>query len=172
MEFRFYPAETLPSRFDIVHCCFPYREAPGVPGPKARPGLVFDAMVNPEDDHPYVFVHYGTSQKFDRLNPFQFVIGNSADIERSGLRYMTRFDLRPPELLPWCAEFFCARDAGQGPILGRLPPRQIDALRRHGAQLNKHFKAMQTIADMQDDEVGSKKKPGQIAKQNAAPPFR
>jgi hypothetical protein len=169
MTFSFYDADTLPSRFDIIYCRFPYEEAPGLPGPKPRPGLVYDGLINPADGLPYVFVHYGTSQNFDRLNPFQFVIGNSADIVRSGLTFMTRFDLRKPEPIPWAEEFVCMREGASSLILGRLPPRQIDALRRHGDALKRHFKAIQVITQMQDVEIDSKKKPGQIAKQNRRP---
>lgn len=171
MAFRFYDPETLPARFDIVYCWFPYRESRTKRAPKPRPGLVFDSAID-EDGLPYVWVHYGTSQNFDHLNPFQFVVGNSADIERAGLTYMTRFDLRPPELLPWAEEFVIERHRGQGLIMGRLPPRQIEALNKQSAILRHKLLEFAKIVEMQNAQVHAEKKPGQVAKQNPRKPRR
>ncbi|MEA3047735.1 MAG: hypothetical protein QOJ53_2067 [Sphingomonadales bacterium] len=164
-KLNFFPAETLPSRFDIVKCRFPYRQKPDEPGPKERPGLVFDAGVNPADGHPYVFVHYGSGRNFDDMNPFQFVVGNYRDIGYSGLDYQTRFDLLTNVQLPWCAEFIA--ETAKGLVLGRLPDRVIARLKMHGKVLNeianmrlteiyapaeKHGELLHEIAAMQSDQ--------------------
>jgi hypothetical protein len=164
-KLSFFAPETLPSRFDIVKCRFPYSDKPFDPGPKERPGLVYDAGVNPADGHPYVFLHYGSGRNFDSMNPFQFVVGNYRDIGYAGLDYQTRFDLLNNVQIPWCSEFIA--ETAKGLILGRLPDRVVARLKVHGQALHeiaelrlteiyqaaeKHGELLQEIATMQEDQ--------------------
>jgi hypothetical protein len=108
MDLEWWGPGTVPAPASIVWCCFPTDLAPGVPGPKARPALVF--KVRYVDDPPgnrfYVQIAYGTSKLKPGRRPHDFSIANSATLDLIGLPQATRFDLDRILWLPWARPFF------------------------------------------------------------------
>ena len=103
---------TIPAPASVVWCNFPTDVAPGVPGPKPRPALVFKVRYadDPPRDRFYVQVAYGTSVLKLGKRPFDFTIANALALSMTRLPQATRFDLDRVLWLPWARPFFETRD--------------------------------------------------------------
>lgn len=130
-----YAVTTAPAAYDIVSVAFPYKENPGEPGPKCRPGLILSMSAHTEraTGRPYatVQVAYGTSslRVRDRHPPWDiFDVHNYVALQQSGLCTDTHFVLSRIQKLMWCEEFFPIVDRQETPIMGRLPHDHIISL--------------------------------------------
>ncbi len=125
-ELTWWGAGTVPPPASIVWCNFPTHLAPGVPGPKSRPGLVF--KVRYADDPPgerfLVQVAYGTTKLKTASRPDDFIIANSVMLDILRLPSATRFDLDTIAWLPWAKEYFAPREESDPfctPVVSTLP---------------------------------------------------
>ena len=103
----------LPRFLDVVWCCFPLREAPDVPGPKARPVLV----LGDTESGTLVVAAYGTSQA--HAAPKTWEIRHEA--QRGTL---TTFDLLRMADIPATREYF----PGGMPVLRKFPTERVPEL--------------------------------------------
>jgi hypothetical protein len=145
-----------------VWCNFPEDAALGLPGPKARPGLVF--KVNYADDPPrdrfYVLVAYGTKRLKTHRRPNDFIIANSAMLDILRLPSATRFDLDNMLWLPWARPFFEPRrrdDRFATPTVSTLSADVQRFLgwtmaRREALGLNSPYHVAQPAAPDDDDD--------------------
>lgn len=134
---------TIPAPASIVWCNFPEHVAPGVPGPKARPGLVFKVRYadNPPGQRFYVQIAYGTSNMKTGKRPNDFRIANAATLDVLRLPQATRFDLDNMLWLPWARPFFNARRPEERfatPTVSVLPGSVQEQLRWTMARREQH----------------------------------
>lgn len=130
-----YAVNTAPDAYDIVSVAFPYRENPGEPGPKLRPGLVLSKSVHTEEKTgtPYATLQiaYGTSASVRNINPLDvFDVHNYVALQKSGLCSDTHFLLSRIQKLMWCEEFFPIVEKFETPVMGKLPHDHIISLKK------------------------------------------
>ena len=108
---------------------FPYKQNPGEPGDKSRPGLVLSvsALVEPKTGNQYATmqVAYGTSQEPPNFVLDVFHIHNWDALNRAGLCKDTYFCLEDVHQLMWCEEFFPMIQEFGTAIMGSLPQEYI-----------------------------------------------
>lgn len=126
VELEWWGSGTIPAPASIVWCNFPEQLAPNVPGPKARPALVFKTRYydDPPADRFLVLVAYGTSKLKTGKRPNDFTIANSATLDIVRLPNATRFDLDKFIWVPWARPYFCPRrmdDRFSTPVVSVLP---------------------------------------------------
>jgi hypothetical protein len=151
LELEWWPPGTIPSPASIVWCKFPDHLAPGVPGPKERPALVFKVRYadDPPADRFYVQVAYGTSKMKHERRLNDFALANVTLLNLLRLPQPTRFDLDNVLWLPWAKPFFCPRDETDRfatPTISTLPDDLQRVLgwtmaEREAQGLNDHFRA-------------------------------
>jgi hypothetical protein len=133
MGLSFYGLASLPQQYDVVWCLYPRRQDRLAPGPIARPTLVLDVQVQPEQKIARLLVAYGTGE-FDEgtHGKIDLIIDDRPEVRALGLLKATRFalSLQSRMLLPWCVEYFVAPSylAQCGIIAGSLTVEQIDRL--------------------------------------------
>lgn len=126
----------LPAPGDIVWCHFPYSEALGNPGPKARPALVL--AVSPEDHA--IRVAYGTTQRTNNIHAGEFVLDPAeAGFSVSGLAERTKFDLGRSVQVPFDSDWFQPNPGIYAtkplPKMGILHPSYMQAARKALSQI-------------------------------------
>ena len=124
-DWTFITEGPLPSALDIVWCRFPFDEDPSQPGPKQRPALV--RQVLRKGNVFYIEVTYGTSNTA-RMSNRGLYIANHREMVTAGLPQATLFQLDRLKTLPWAEEWFCKREDGTGPIVGRLGVQSVEYL--------------------------------------------
>lgn len=117
---------TIPAPASLVWCRFPDHITPDIPGPKARPGLVFKAryLTDPPDHRLMVLVAYGTTKLKTGKRPHDFTIANAATLDIVRLPAATRFDLDNFVWMPWAKPWFVPRNDGERfatPVISVLP---------------------------------------------------
>jgi hypothetical protein len=113
---------STPQFGDIVSCCFPEDERPGLPGPKARPALVIGSRDGKGPDgkpRRYLTVAYCTSQRVDSLQENEIAVGISA-----GFHEPSKIVLGRRRELPLIHRYFQADWWGEIK-LGALPPETL-----------------------------------------------
>lgn len=108
-----HPICETPRPWDILWCHFPFAENQGIPGPKARPVLVYEVLMNSKIGIS-VRVLYGSS-RYKTLSENVIPVMNLGDVKSCGLDRSTVFRLDRMLLLPWVAEFFIPN-----PSVGRI----------------------------------------------------
>ena len=115
-----------PGPADVVLCRFPEALVPGVPGPKARPGIIIQAFAPAAPGGPFVVrVCYGTSV-MTKLYPGEITIEQEKhplEYASAGLRDDTRFNLCSVAKLPYNSTWFQIPNFpkfGQTPKLGSI----------------------------------------------------
>ena len=134
IELDWWPPGTVPAPASIVWCNFPDHIAPGVPGPKSRPALVFKVRyaTKQPDGRFFVQIAYGTSKLKTGRRPHDFRISNAATLDVLRLPQATRFDLDMVLWLPWARPWFNARkpdDRFSTPVVCVLPGSVQEHLR-------------------------------------------
>lgn len=135
MTYAYYDPRTLPRPGDVVWCRFPFREMPGKPGPKPRPGIVRAVFLDRRSGHSSVEVAFGTSRKTHRLYKGAFLVASPSGMRAAGLDLPTKFDLARTVRLPWAREFFTAKPGKNRLIVGSLHPSDTIALLRTAKSL-------------------------------------
>lgn len=128
----FFPISSAPAPLDLVWCRFPLNEDPNNPGPKNRPALVRSLIFNKGHTRALLDVTYGTTKLRHSENPFDLIISNLASIDACGLPAATRFALGRTIIVPWCSEFFQAREGYNSPRIGSLDTQskmQLEAIK-------------------------------------------
>lgn len=138
MGWDFLDIDELPEPGDLLWCKWPQREAPGAPGPVARPVLVRESAIHEDRVTGRHFgaltVSYGTGTIKPHHIGFDLIIGPHSRAIELGLHKMTRFalDLRNRKTLIWCSEYFVPNNylAVRSIHIGRLGDDEIEQMRR------------------------------------------
>lgn len=113
----------------VVSCFFPLTEAPGKPGPTARPALVVQVFFDRTDDTWKVVVAYGTSRRTRANTGYEIRVNKQEGLEKAGLHLPTRFTLSRMRILPFDETFFAFSPEGT-PVLGHLDEGLMQRLDR------------------------------------------
>jgi hypothetical protein len=98
----------LPELFQLILCCFPYREAPERPAKENHPALVVGVLRDRDLPCWGLDVFFGTSSnlKLEERGNIDFIIQDAKAAQNMGLDRPTRFDVGRWIALPWCDDFF------------------------------------------------------------------
>ncbi|MDB5969351.1 MAG: hypothetical protein JWQ90_1801 [Hydrocarboniphaga sp.] len=137
------PNFALPEAGDVVLCRFPENIAPGVPGPKARPGIVIETFEHSKPGAAGAArICYGTSV-LTKLYPGEFTIEQKKhpiEYKSAGIRDDTRFNLCNIAKLPYNATWFKIPNFpsfGQKPKLGTIHAQTMPRLMAAAAECKK-----------------------------------
>ena len=152
MALTYLGLEELPRLFDIVWCRFPEHTKPNEPAVKVRPALVRLSAMDQATGTGLLEVAYGTTNIKQEKRRLDLIIMNSVEIDDTGLRQATRFDLDQIVRLPWCREYFRPPNGVHDVRIGKLTLALQDRVRRLAA-------IRQQLAQLQAERATSSDEP-------------
>lgn len=108
---------------DVVLCWFPLEEAPGEPGPKARPCIVVNLQRGNVYRRGRVEVMFGTTSQKKKTGQ-TLRLFKEDDLTASGLDRPSKFLLSKRASIPLCKRFI-------GTKLGHLPEHLLNIAQKH-----------------------------------------